>query len=149
MRSLYFEDFEPGQTFESGGRTVTEAEIISFAHMYDPQTMHLDTEWAKSGPFGGLIASGFQTVGIAWWLFLRLGLVLDSMFVGVGIDRLRWQRPVRPGDTLSLTVTVQEKGEVRSGRGLITFSHQLQNQNRETVMSYTSLNLIHCRPSSA
>ncbi len=143
---MYFEDFEVGQTFHSGGRTLTEGEIISFAHMYDPQTMHINSEWAKDGPFHGLIASGFQTLGIAWWLFLRMGLVLESMFVGVGIDNLRWIRPVRPSDTLSLTLTIQDKGEVRSGRGLITFGHELTNQDMDTVMTYTSLNLIYCRP---
>ncbi len=143
---MYFEDFEVGQTFHSGGRTLTEGEIISFAHMYDPQTMHINSEWAKDGPFHGLIASGFQTLGIAWWLFLRMGLVLESMFVGVGIDNLRWIRPVRPSDTLSLTLTIQDKGDVRSGRGLITFGHELTNQDMDTVMTYTSLNLIYCRP---
>ncbi|PSR31180.1 MAG: acyl dehydratase [Sulfobacillus benefaciens] len=144
--SMYFEDFDVEQTFYSGGRTLTEGEIIAFAHMYDPQTMHIDSEWAKDGPFGGLIASGFQTLGIAWWLFLRMGLVLESMFVGVGVDHLRWTQPVRPGDTLSLTVTIRNKGEVRSGKGLITFGHELKNQNGDTVMTYTSQNLIHCRP---
>lgn len=145
-KSMYFEEFSLGQRFNSTGRTLTEAEIIAFAHMYDPQTMHIDSEWAKTGPFEGIIASGFQTLGIAWWLFLRMGLVSESMFVGVGIDHLRWTRPVRPGDTLSLSVTIKELGEVRSGRGLITFFHELHNQRHEIVMSYTSLNLIHCKP---
>jgi acyl dehydratase len=139
---MVFEEMSVGQSFRSSGRTVTEAEIILFAHTYDPQTMHLDTESSAQGPFAGLIASGFLTLNLAWWLFLRLGLVQESMYVGLGLDRLRWLKPVRPGDTLTLTVVVEAKGEVRRGRGLVTFAHTLANQAGDPVMTYASLNLI-------
>lgn len=145
---MYFEDFQVGQTFCSDGRTVTEAEIIAFAHMFDPQRMHLDREWSAAGSFGGLIASGFLTLNIAWWLFLRLGLVRESMHVGIGLDEVRWLRPVRPGDTLALTVSVNAKGEARRARGAVTFGHALENQAGETVMTYASVNLIRTRPVS-
>ncbi|MDA8192664.1 MAG: MaoC/PaaZ C-terminal domain-containing protein [Thermaerobacter sp.] len=142
----FYEDFSIGDRFHSGGRTVTEAEIITFAHHFDPQAMHLDAQSAAQGPFQGLIASGFHTMGIAWWLFLRLGLVTDSMFVGLGVNELRWLKPVRPGDTLSLDVVVAEKSPPKNGRGAITFAHSLQNQTDLTVMTYQSVNLILQQP---
>ena len=142
--SLYFDDFEVGQTFLSSGRTFTEAEIVMFAHKFDPQPMHIDGVHAANGPFKGLIASGFHTLSVAWWLFLGLGLVRESMMIGLGVDELRWHLPVRPGDTLKLEVEIEEKVETSSPkRGRITFSHTLYNQNGEAVMTYKSLNLIY------
>ncbi len=142
--SLYFDDFEVGQTFLSSGRTFTEAEIVMFAHKFDPQPMHIDGVHATNGPFKGLIASGFHTLSVAWWLFLGLGLVRESMMIGLGVDELRWHLPVRPGDTLKLEVEIEEKVETSSPkRGRITFSHTLYNQNGEAVMTYKSLNLIY------
>lgn len=141
--SIFFEDFEVGQTFLSAGRTVTEAEIISFAHSYDPQSMHIDRVQAEKGQFKGLIASGFHTLSIGWWLFLRLGIVEKSMKIGIGIDELRWQRPVRPEDTLTLSVEIAEKSPTSSEDcGRVLFAHALKNQDLDLVMSYRSLNLI-------
>jgi acyl dehydratase len=144
--SLFYEDFTVGQVFAGGGRTIPEAEMIQFAHIYDPQNMHLDRLHAEEGPFHGLIASGFHTICLAWWLFLQLGLVHDSMWVGIGIDALRWHRPVRPGDTVSLQVKIVDKSPSSApDRGRVTFSHTLTNQNGEVVMTYHSLNLIYCK----
>jgi len=140
---IYFDDFEVGQTFVSGGRTFTEAEIITFAHSYDPQSMHIDRVHAEDGSFKGLIASGFHTLSIAWWLFLKLGLVEESMKIGIGVDELRWRRPVRPGDTVTLSVEIAEKSLTSANdSGRVQFAHTLKNQTNEVVLTYKSLNLI-------
>ena len=144
--SLFYEDFTVGQSFSGGRRTIPEAEMIQFAQIYDPQRMHLDRLYAEEGPFHGLIASGFHTLCLAWWLFLQLGLVQESMWVGIGLDALRWRRPVRPGDTVSLQVVIVNKSPSSvPDRGRVTFSHTLTNQNGETVMTYQSVNLISCK----
>ena len=59
-----FEDYPPGAVFECGDISVTEAEIIEFAHKYDPQDMHVDREAAARGRFGGLVASGWHTTAM-------------------------------------------------------------------------------------
>ncbi|CAG4907103.1 MULTISPECIES: MaoC/PaaZ C-terminal domain-containing protein [Acidithrix] len=141
--AIYFDDFEVGQTFVGGGRTFTEAEIITFAHSYDPQAMHIDRVYAEDGSFKGLIASGFHTLSIAWWLFLKLGLVEGSMKIGIGVDEVRWKRPVRPGDTVALTVEIIEKSLTSANdSGRVHFSHTLKNQANEVVLTYNSLHLI-------
>ena len=68
-----FEDFEPGQVYELGSRTVTEDEIVDFARQFDPQPFHVDPEAARESVFGGLIASGWHT-GAMW-----MRLYVDSM----------------------------------------------------------------------
>ncbi|HET8726312.1 MAG TPA: MaoC/PaaZ C-terminal domain-containing protein, partial [Alphaproteobacteria bacterium] len=66
--ALYFEDFTVGRTFTTPGATLTEAEIIHFALTYDPQPFHIDVEAAKRSAYGGLIASGFQTLALSFRL---------------------------------------------------------------------------------
>src|SRR3546814_20859601 len=71
MQELYFDDFEPGQTFNSKGVTLSESQILDFALLYDPPPFHLDKEAAAEGPFNGLIASGFHTLALAFRIFYQ------------------------------------------------------------------------------
>ena len=71
---LYFEDHVPGSVRELGPAVVDEAEIVEFARRYDPQPIHSDPQWARSGPFGGLIASGWHTAAI------MMRLLVDQYF---------------------------------------------------------------------
>jgi acyl dehydratase len=145
----YFEHYRPGAVFEFGSATVTEDSIVEFARQYDPQDMHTDREWAKRGPFGGLIASGWQTVGIMMRLFAEHYLPRGGL-ASPGIDELRWPHPVRPGDTLRVRVTVLEARLSRSkpDRGLVRNHVEVLNQNGDVVLSMKPMNLIRCRPES-
>ena len=66
MDTRYLDDLKPGDRFVSGGLTLTEAEIIDFAFRYDPQPFHLDANAAADSPYGGLIASGFQSIAVCF-----------------------------------------------------------------------------------
>ena len=98
MHTRWFEEFTVGETFESRGATLTESQIVDFALTYDPQRMHVNAAAAADGMFGGLIASGFQTLALGFRLFFDLGLIERSNIVGPGMDEVRWLAPVRPGD---------------------------------------------------
>jgi acyl dehydratase len=103
--STEFSRFSVGQIFESKIVTVTEDAIVAFARDYDPQPFHLDRDAAKSSAFGELVASGWQTA--AWTMRMMVDLDLfGAGGVGMGVDELRWRHPVRPGDTLQVTVTI-------------------------------------------
>ena len=78
MKTLYFDDLEPGQEFISPGTTFTESGIIDFALVYDPQRFHIDVDAAQRSPYGGLIASGFQTLALGFRMFFQLGVLADS-----------------------------------------------------------------------
>ena len=73
MQTKYFEDFLIGERIETAGITLTESQIIDFALMYDPQPFHVDTVAASKGPFGGLIASGFEMLALTFRLFRDTG----------------------------------------------------------------------------
>ena len=141
---LYFEDFTVGRVFRSPGCTLTEAEIVSFALTYDPQPFHIDKEAASDTPFGGLIASGFQTLALGFRLFYQTGAIAHCSLGGAGVDELRWLAPVRPGDTLKVDVEVLEQraSESRPDRGRIRMKYRLRNQRGEDVSSWIALHIL-------
>src|SRR5262245_26890918 len=102
----YFEDYAPGDVMTAGPIAVEADEIVQFASRYDPQPMHTDPEAAARGHFGGLIASGWHTGGLMIRLFALHFLSPASSVASPGVDEVRWFRPVRPGDELTLRVTV-------------------------------------------
>ena len=99
MSKRYWEDFEVGERFVGPGITLSEAQILEFALMYDPQPFHIDREAAAESPFGGLIASGFQTLAIGFRSFYQTGAINHASIGSPGFDALRWLKPVRPGHT--------------------------------------------------
>lgn len=137
----YFEDFHAGDVFELGSQAVTEADIIAFATAFDPQPFHTDPVRAKDSMYGGLIASGWHTVGIYTRLMID-GLLSDAAGQGSpGVDELRWLKPVRPGDTLSGRFTVLETraSTSRPPIGTVRALHELRNQRDEVVLRSNSI----------
>lgn len=147
MSERYFEDYPPGAVFTAGAITVGEADIIDFARKYDPQAMHTDPEAAARGRFGGLIASGWHTGAMMMRLFADNFLSPASSVASPGLDELRWLKPVRPGDVLSLRVTIVEARRSRSrpDQGVVRSLVEVLNQHGEAVMSLKPISLIRCR----
>ena len=144
MDTRYLDDLKPGDRFVSGGLTLTEAEIIDFAFRYDPQPFHLDANAAADSPYGGLIASGFQSIAVCFRLFIQSGIFAGSSIGSPGLDELRWFAPVRPGDTLQaeievLTVTPSKS---KADRGIARLKYSTVNQRRERVSSFIVNHLL-------
>jgi len=132
-----WEDFAPGRVFEHGSRTLSEQDIISFAREWDPQRYHTDPQAARQTPFGGLIASGWQSCAVAMRLMCDAYLNESSCVGSPGIDEIRFLKPVRPGDTLRFRSTVLKSVPSRSqaSRGTVSFRWELLNQAGEVVLS--------------
>ncbi len=143
----YFEDYVAGSVYEFGSVTVEQDEVIAFARRFDPQVFHVDPESAKKTIYGGLIASGWHTAGLMMRLFADHYLSKVASLGSPGVDELRWNKPVRPGDELSIRVTVQETKRSRSkpDRGIVHSFIEVMNQNREVVMSMKAVNFFFCR----
>jgi acyl dehydratase len=140
----YFEDYREGSIFEYGPATLTEHDIIAFARAYDPQTMHTDPHAAIKGPFGGLIASGWHTACVVMRLYVGNYVSDIASRASPGIDEMRWHIPVRPGDSLTLRVTVLQARSSRSkpDRGIVHSLLKAFNQKGEKVMSLRAMNLF-------
>src|SRR5438874_3215175 len=148
MAYRYFEDFVAGETVELGSVVFTQAEIIDFAREYDPQPMHTDAEAARRSIYGGLIASGWQTA-TSYMRRLVDGIMRDSDSIGSpGIDRLRWLKPVRPGDSLRARFTVLEAraSNSRPDWGIVRSRGEVLNQHDEVVMDIEAVNFFGRRP---
>ncbi len=143
----YFEDYQPGAVHEFGAVTVAEEDIIAFGRQFDPQTFHTDPQAARESIYGGLIASGWHTAGLMMREFVRFYLPKAASLGSPGVDALRWNLPVRPGDTLTMRVTVTKTDRSRSkpDRGLVHSFIEVLNQNREVVMSMKAVNFLLCR----
>jgi acyl dehydratase len=140
----YFEDYVEGDVHSFGRIAVEADEIIKFAKRFDPQGFHTDPEAAKRTPFRGLIASGWHTVGLMMRLYVAHYLTHVASLASPGIDELRWLKPVRPGDTLSVRVTVLKATPSRSkpDRGAVTSFIEVFNQAGEAVMTLRAVNII-------
>jgi acyl dehydratase len=144
----YFEDFKVGNTIELGSRTLTEEEIISFAKEYDPQPFHIDKAAAEKSMFGGIIASGWQTCGIMMRMLVD-GYLREAASLGSpGVDEIRWLKPVRPGDTLSVSITTVESrpSSSKPDRGVVVNTWQATNQRGEVVATIKGMGMFLRRP---
>jgi acyl dehydratase len=143
----HFEDYAPGAVFEYGEIPVAVAEIVEFARRFDPQYIHIDREQAARGPFGGLIASGWHTAAMMMRLIVDNFLPKHASLGSPGIDELRWLKPVRPGDVLSIRLSILEATRSRSkpDRGVVRTLCEVLNQDRAIVMSLKAMNIIACR----
>ncbi len=144
----YFEDFEVGKTIEVGSRTVTEEEIVDFAKQFDPQPFHIDKEAAEKSMYGGIIASGWHTCGMMMRLMVD-GFLRESSSMGSpGVDEIRWIKPVRGGDTLTVTTTALETrpSSSKPDRGVVVTQWRATNQHGELVATVKGMGMFKRRP---
>lgn len=133
----YWEDFRAGEVEQIGERRVDRDEIVAFARQFDPQPFHVDEAAASASMFGGLIASGWHTCSLVMRMMCDAYL-LDSASLGSpGIDKLKWLKPVRPGDTLRARRTTLETRASKSKPevGIVSNLWEVFNQNGELVMT--------------
>ncbi len=147
----YLEDFQVGERWASAPTTITEEEIIAYGRDNDPQPIHTDPQWARTGPFGGLIASGWQIAALSMRMFVQSGGYGKTPVIGMGIDQLRWRKPVRPGDVLTVEREVIEivRSESQVDRGTIQTQVSVRNQGGEVVMTLLTLGRVPARPVDA
>lgn len=144
----YFEDFEPGRSIDVGSRTISEQEIMDFARQFDPQPFHVDRQAAAQSIYGGIIASGWHTCSLMMRMMFD-GFLRDSSSLGSpGVDEIRWVKPVRAGDTLSVTTTTLEAR--RSGSkpdlGIVVSVWEGRNQHGELVVTVKGKGMFRRRP---
>ncbi|MCG5501373.1 MaoC family dehydratase [Ectothiorhodospira lacustris] len=143
----YLEDLSPGMCFETEATTMTEADIIRFGREFDPQPHHVDPEAARHTLFGGLVASGWHTIGVMTALAVRSGMPLAEGQIGVGVEGIRFAKPVRPGDRIRLHLEILEARprESRPGWGVVRVQWTGINQHDEVVVELQPSVLVRAR----
>jgi len=136
MAGLYYEEFFVGQIFQhSIRRTVTEADNVFFTAMtHNPAQLHLDEEYGKKTEFGARIVNSLFTLGLM--IGISVGeTTLGTTVANLGMDEVRFPKPVFHGDTLRVETEVLELRESRSrpANGIVLFAHRAFNQRGEMV----------------
>jgi acyl dehydratase len=145
----YFEDYVAGAVHEFSSIAVEEQEILDFGKRYVPLSYHTDPELAKKSIYGRLIASGWHTAALMMRLYTDNYLSKVANLGSPGCDELKWDKPVFPGDDLSIRVTVLEtrRSESKPDRGIVRSFVEVLNQKREVVMSLKMVNFVRSRES--
>ncbi|KUP23010.1 MaoC family dehydratase [Paenibacillus sp. DMB5] len=125
---MKFHEFSIGQTFRTKSLSITPENVKSFAAEFDPQYMHLDEERAKQGRFGGIIASGIQTLAVSFKLWVETGSYGEDIIAGTAMNNIRFIKPVLPGDELYCIVEVIDLAEKKNETGLVTVKLSTFNQ---------------------
>ncbi len=139
VRGLYFEDFTPGRTYTTDRRTIGEADHVNFTTSFGFfEPLFMDREYvAQATPYGKPIVPGALTFSVAEGLTILSGILHGTGIALLGVE-LEVVKPVFIGDTVRVAIEVLARRETKkSNRGIVTFSHQVINQNNETVMRYT------------
>ena len=141
MKEIAFEHLEIGSTPRSGGRTITETDIVLHAGQSgDFYPHHMDAEWCKDQPFGQRIAHGtlIFTIGIG-----QTAGEINPLAMTYGYEKLRFPRPVFIGDTIQTQITIADKRDhKRPEFGIVVEKIEVFNQRAECVMACEHLLLV-------
>lgn len=141
---LYLEDHVLNSVYEFGPIVMDEKAMIDFASQYDPQVFHTDPEAARKTLFGGLVASGWYPVVLVTRLLVDHYFSRLANLGSPGVDELRWLKPVRPGDELSVRLTILEvrPSESKTDRGVIKGLVEVLNRAGEVVTTWKGVNIV-------
>ena len=141
---MKFDEFHVGQVIEAGPYVLAQDALLAFANDWDPQWFHTDPEAAAQGPHGGLIASGWQTCGIAMRLAVQAALQGSESFASPGLAYVKWTHPVRAGDALSLKATVLDvrRSASQPTLGILRWRWQLFNQGGTQMLDLEATSLF-------
>lgn len=132
-----FEDFTPGDSVVFHRTSVTKEDILDFAAAWDPQPMHLDEEAGRASILGGLTGSGWHMICLLMRGMCEGFLINSTSSGSPGVDDVRWLKPLRPGDELTMRYTVLKArpSNSRPEIGIVHFRFEVTNQRDETIMT--------------
>ena len=150
-RGLYFEEFAPGRKIVSGGRTITEADVVGFAGLSgDYNQIHMDAEFAAAGPFGQRVAHGMLGFSIASGLAVQTGFMEGTVLAFREIQSWKFSQPILLGDTVHVRLEVLEiKALPRLSGGAVTLGVEVVNQRAVIVQHGRWVMLVQSRPAGA
>jgi len=132
----YLDDFEVGQVYEFRTKPLSKQQIMEFAQEWDPQPLHLD-EAHSTKIHGSLIASGLQTILVVFQPIMSEMLVDVANIGGIGLDTLRWVRPMRPDEVLDVRIEIIGITHSRSkpDRGVMKYTIEARNPAGEVAFT--------------
>lgn len=141
---MYFEELAVGMTVDIAPTVIQREKMLAFAREYDNIPLHTDEEYAKTTPFGQLIAPGVMSYMSVWANYLKVDFFGDQLLAGQS-TKIEWHKPVFVDDVLSgkATVTRLEQRNAKNGSAEVTI--WAYNQHQELVLTATAQAVVKCR----
>ena len=142
---MYFDELKIGMAVEISAATIKKEKMIAFAKDYDNIPLHTDEEYAKSTPFGGLIAPGVMSFMSVWAKYLEVDFFGKELLAGKS-TKIEWIKPVFADDVLSGKATITNMVKRNPKNGLVEISIEAYNQNGELVLKDVTEAIVKCKP---
>lgn len=142
---MYFDDLKVGMSANLDPVTIDKDKMIAFAKEYDNIPLHTDEEYAKTTPFGGLIAPGVMSFMAVWASYLKVDFFGEELIAGKS-TKMEWFKPVYPGDVLTGKASITNLIKRNERNGLTELTIDIYNQNGDLVLKDVTESVVKCRP---
>ena len=142
---MYFDDLKVGMSADLDPVTIDKDKMIAFAKEYDNIPLHTDEEYAKTTPFGGLIAPGVMSFMAVWASYLKVDFFGEELIAGKS-TKMEWFKPVYPGDVLTGKASITNLVKRNERNGLSELTIDIYNQNGDLVLKDVTESVVKCRP---
>lgn len=141
---MYFDDLELGMAIDIAPSVIEQEKMVEFARTYDNIPLHTDEEYAKTTPFGKLIAPGVMSFMSVWAKYLEVDFFGNELLAGKS-TKIEWVKPVYAGDVLTGKATVTRLVKRNSKNGLVEITIEAWNQNGELVLTNVTEAIVKCK----
>lgn len=142
---MYFDDLIIGMTVNTPEVLIKREKMLAFAREYDSIPLHTDEEYAKTTPFGNLIAPGVMSFMSVWAKYLEVDFFGEELLAGKS-TKIEWIKPVYADDVLSGKATITNLVKRNPKNGLAEVSIEAYNQNGELVLRDVTEAIVKCKP---
>ena len=142
---MYFDDLKLGMSVDTAPALIEKEKMLAFALDYDNLPLHTDEEYAKTTPFGKLIAPGVMSFMSVWAKYLEVDFFGEELLAGKS-TKIEWLRPVYADDVLTGTGTITNLVKRSAKNGLVEISFDVVNQHGELVLKDVTEAIVKCRP---
>ena len=141
---MCFDDLKIGMSVQCAPAVIEKEKMMDFAREYDNIPLHTNEEYAKSTPFGALIAPGVMSFMSVWAKYLEVDFFGEDLLAGKS-TKIEWLRPVYAGDILTGRATITRLEKRNEKNGLVEISVDAYNQNGELVLKNITEAVVKCR----
>ena len=141
---MYFNDLKPGMSVEIAPAVIEKQKMLDFAHTYDNIPLHTDEAYAKTSPFGALIAPGVMSFMSVWARYLEVDFFGRELLAGKS-TRIEWHKPVYAGDVLRGKAVITKLTPRSARNGIVEITIEAYNQNNVLVLTDIMEAIVKCR----
>ena len=142
---MYFDDLKIGMAVNTAPAVIEKEKMLAFARDYDNIPLHTDEEYAKTTPFGKLIALGVMSFMSVWAKYLEVDFFGEALLAGKS-TKIEWLKPVFADDVLTGRATITNLIKRNAKNGLVEITIEAYNQDGVLVLTDVTEAVVKCKP---